>query len=288
MGQISMNASIFDCRPVGPTVLRQTTSGDLQSIRHQGGNFFVDHGAELGLVIVLSHKHLTTWQADGKKLRAPGKIGHVTVMPPGTPTRVIIEGPCTALRLRISWERVTRWLAEDSDIPPERVIFRPTGLSEAPRLARLLLQAMAADPGEEEVALRAVTLEMFATYSTNAFDAQSEPMRRGGLAPAKLRRVEDMIQADPQNTVSVADLASEIGISPFHFARKFKRVTGETPYHYILRHRVIRALDMLQDRAMSVESVALRAGFRHGSHLARHMRRMTGLTPSSYRGEVLP
>ena len=59
------------------------------------------------------------------------------------------------------------------------------------------------------------------------------------------------------------------------------------PVHqYILRRRVERAKLLLQDRSLSIAQVAFATGFAHQSHLARHMRKILGMTPAVVRART--
>ncbi len=100
--------------------------------------------------------------------------------------------------------------------------------------------------------------------------------------------MEDRIEADLAVAMSLATLAAEAGMSVFHFAREFRRTIGLTPYEYVLQRRLARAMDLLGRQELSVVRIAAETGFAHSSHLSRHMRRLTGLSPASFRREVLP
>ena len=45
--------------------------------------------------------------------------------------------------------------------------------------------------------------------------------------------------------------ADAAGLSPFHFAREFKRTTGTTPHQYLIKFRVERAKALLGVRTLS-------------------------------------
>ena len=69
-------------------------------------------------------------------------------------------------------------------------------------------------------------------------------------------------------------------VSVFHFARQFRGAVGETPHRYVIRLRVERAKDLLRDGRLSPAQVAV--GFADQSHLRRHFKRLTGLTPRQF------
>jgi AraC-like DNA-binding protein len=77
-------------------------------------------------------------------------------------------------------------------------------------------------------------------------------------------------------------MAREVGMSPFHFARTFSELTGQSPHQYLLKLRLRHAATMLRDGA-SVTQSALDSGFENLSHFSRTFRRRFGVSPSSYR-----
>jgi transcriptional regulator GlxA family with amidase domain len=74
-------------------------------------------------------------------------------------------------------------------------------------------------------------------------------------------------------------------LSTHHFARAFKQTVGMPPHGYVLQRRIERAQHMLVSTQLPLSEIALSAGFSDQSHLARHFRRMTGLSPSLVRLE---
>ena len=83
--------------------------------------------------------------------------------------------------------------------------------------------------------------------------------------------------------VSVADLARMSAMSPRTFARRFRSVTGTTPYRWVVRQRVLLAQRLLESTDDPVELVAQRAGFGSAAALRQHFQRELRCSPTSYR-----
>jgi AraC family transcriptional regulator len=98
-----------------------------------------------------------------------------------------------------------------------------------------------------------------------------------------LRRSVEFMQAHLEGDLRLSDIACEVGLSGSHFLRSFRESTGKTPHQFLLHLRVERAQTLMRDRRASLTEVALASGFADRHHLARVFRRITRVTPSSYR-----
>lgn len=99
------------------------------------------------------------------------------------------------------------------------------------------------------------------------------------LEPQLLKNVLDYIRGNVSQALSLGDIATVIGFSPYHFARAFKATTGISPYQYVLRCRVEFAQQLLQDKERSLAEVAMEAGFSNQSHMTTVFRRVLQITP---------
>lgn len=96
-------------------------------------------------------------------------------------------------------------------------------------------------------------------------------------------RIARYVRERMGETISVADLAKEAGLSESHFAHAFRASTGMTPHGFITSLRLRHARDLLLDDENSIGRVARDCGFRDASHFSRVFRRHTGVTPRAYR-----
>jgi AraC-like DNA-binding protein len=119
----------------------------------------------------------------------------------------------------------------------------------------------------------------------NAPIAESLPPNRGGLSPARTHRICQYINSNLDQNISLEALAEMAGLSTHHFARAFKQTVGLPPHGYVLQRRIEHAQKMLRNTDLPMSEIALSAGFSDQSHLARHFRRITGMSPSVVRWE---
>ena len=80
----------------------------------------------------------------------------------------------------------------------------------------------------------------------------------------------------------LGELARAAGLSPYHFHRIFKLVTGVTPKGYAIAHRARRVRDGLP-RSGSVTEAIYDAGFNSNGRFYAAADRMLGMKPSDYR-----
>lgn len=101
-------------------------------------------------------------------------------------------------------------------------------------------------------------------------------------SPVSLARVRDMIDTDPAQPFSLAQLAHAAGLSRFQLHRGFLRAFGVAPHGYILHRRVALARRLLKAGTAPAQT-ALAAGFCDQSHLNRAFARQFGVSPGRYR-----
>ena len=78
-------------------------------------------------------------------------------------------------------------------------------------------------------------------------------------------------------------LAAASYLSPFHFARLFKKLTGASPHNYLAGIRAARAQLLLAETDLSVTEIGTRVGYLSGSHFTKAFRIATGTTPREFR-----
>lgn len=131
--------------------------------------------------------------------------------------------------------------------------------------------------GGEELAFRmaAAALTSFSVRPTYPANAPAEEKR----IAAVLRNLDEEI-AEP---LSLARLAGAAGMSRYYFLRTFKRVTGQTPWRFILSRRLALVARNLAMRRGTVLDAAVASGFNDLSEFTRQFRRHFGVTPGLYR-----
>src|SRR6201987_1684230 len=112
-------------------------------------------------------------------------------------------------------------------------------------------------------------------------------MYRGGLGSARLRRIKELVHSKMEDDLSLEDMAQSVGLSTAHFARMFRKSTGETPHQFVLRQRLERGKAMLRAPDARVLDVAVACGFKTQQHFAQVFRDVLGLSPTQYRQDLV-
>ena len=118
-----------------------------------------------------------------------------------------------------------------------------------------------------------------------AGENRSVQQLRGGLGPARLRTIKELVHDKMEDELSLLEMAQAVDLSPTHFLRMFRKSTGETPHQFVLRNKIERAKEMLGAPEARVLDVAVACGFKTQQHFARVFRRLCGTSPREYRLE---
>ncbi len=104
--------------------------------------------------------------------------------------------------------------------------------------------------------------------------------------PASERLVcqaEQLLEERFATSISITEIAEEIGISPSHLRAQFVRLRGQTPMTYLHTLRVQQALRLIRNSTLTLEVIAGFCGYDSASHLSRHIKRATGMRPGAFR-----
>ncbi|VVN85337.1 AraC family transcriptional regulator [Pseudomonas fluorescens] len=95
-------------------------------------------------------------------------------------------------------------------------------------------------------------------------------------------QAKELLQSQLAAPPSLEELATAVNLSPFHFARVFRRATGMPPHTWLMQQRIARARALLRDGCLPLE-VATQLGFADQSHLSRQFKQVYGVGPGAYR-----
>jgi AraC-like DNA-binding protein len=179
-------------------------------------------------------------------------------------------------------------------IPPKSIVtFTRDHLSGDERLDALLAEFVAELGAEEpgkEIVMRALVeqtlVHLLRIYSTPRLSEELE-LSRVGLVDRRIRRSIELMHTQLDQDLSLKALAAASYLSPFHFARLFKKLTGASPHNYLAAIRATKAQLLLAETELSITEVGARVGYLSGSHFTKAFRTATGATPREFRKSVV-
>lgn len=173
------------------------------------------------------------------------------------------------------------------------VSFRTSIVKSDERLSRLALDLSAElvqeEAGQEMVI--AALMEQLAVHllrhHSNVRRSEELELSRVGLVDRRIRRAIELMHAHLDRELPLEEIAAAAYLSPFHFARLFKKLTGASPHAYLATLRATHAQTLLAETDLSISQVSARVGYSSPSHFTKAFRQATGLTPRAFRKAVV-
>ncbi len=95
--------------------------------------------------------------------------------------------------------------------------------------------------------------------------------------------VMDYISDNYERSISIEEIASNIGYSKYYLCRTFKELTNQTIIEYINRLKCSKAIDDLKSGKYTVYETANKYGFENFSYFSEIFRKYTGSSPSFFK-----
>jgi AraC-like DNA-binding protein len=167
-------------------------------------------------------------------------------------------------------------IAHDAGVAPRFARNRLPPLRPLASLTARARLALAKSDAVEEVAIELAGAALGLAGRTR--HATSATQHHGRLT--EVLRHMAAHSAAPHTTSGLAQMAR---LSPYHFLRTFRTVTGVTPHQWLLRARLRDAAEQLATTKTPVTNVALDVGFDDLSNFTRSFRAEFGASPRQYR-----
>jgi AraC-like DNA-binding protein len=160
-----------------------------------------------------------------------------------------------------------------------RLPFKAAALPPSPRVMALLRTLE--EEGTEGFALEEAALAIVAAVRRSLDDIDADgPVDR---QDERARAAAQLMDAQGTQALALDELARVAGLSEFHLLRVFRRSIGITPHQYLMRVRLLRAIELLRDTALPITRIAYDAGWEDLSNFNRAFRRELGCSPREFR-----
>lgn len=177
--------------------------------------------------------------------------------------------------------------------PKSTVVFKTGPLTHDQKLAGVFAEFVAEltseKPGQEIVLHALVEQLMVHVLRSYAQPRRSDELElsRVGLVDRRIRRSVELMNTQLDQDLTLKELAAASYLSPFHFARLFKKLTGATPHNYLAGIRAARAQTLLAETELSITEIGARVGYLSASHFTKAFRLATGTTPREFRKSLI-
>ena len=117
----------------------------------------------------------------------------------------------------------------------------------------------------------------------------SSVQMRGLDNDAELDQINAIVNRITENvaqSLTAAELASDLGMSESRFSRFFRRATGNTYTDFVNRVRINRACQLLMNSDRYIGSISYEVGFKNVANFNRRFLQIKGLTPSEFRKQA--
>lgn len=216
--------------------------------------------------------------------------GAALLSAPGDDVSATFTGAAEFVLVRLSPVFVTDCAARAGLARAETfVTFRERAVAGDARLARLardLAEELREEAAGQELVVGALVeqalVQVLRRYANLRRSAHLE-LSRAGLVDRRIRLAVELMHAHMHRDLALEEIAAAAHLSPFHFARLFKKLTGAAPHAYLASLRAARAQALLAETDLPVTEVGARVGYMSSSHFARAFRQATGLSPRAYR-----
>ncbi len=111
-------------------------------------------------------------------------------------------------------------------------------------------------------------------------------VRQKNAEPAIIVKAKQFISENYSESISLEQVAKAVNTSSFYFCKMFKRITGLNFTEYVSRVRIERAKNLLLNPNLRISEIAFDVGFQSLTHFNRVFRKLVGLSPSNYRGQL--
>jgi AraC family transcriptional regulator len=216
-------------------------------------------------------------------------IGGLFILPAGQEFSVELRESLSTIHLYVRSELVGEAASELCRGDPDSVeILAQLGaqdgvIEQAAHSACQFMREQVYSNWAADSVARTLAIQLIRKYSSARLLTEAPAV---GLPDSKLRQVKAYIEENLEHNLNLSMLSGVAVLSPIHFARQFKRSTGQSPYQYLLNARIEAAKRLLRSQ-LPIAEIAFRCGFSHQEHLTRTFRKLAGTTPAAYRREML-
>lgn len=144
-----------------------------------------------------------------------------------------------------------------------------------------IMQLLSESDMQFEVKASNIIVNMLTEIILTTADNQFSSSQR--INSLDMNVIIDFVENNYSDNISLEDMAVTVCSSKYHFCRNFKKITGYSPYEYLVKYRINKAKSILEQTDMPIGEIAITVGFESTSNFIQTFKRLEGLTPLKYR-----
>ncbi len=242
------------------------------------------------LVLLLQPNYRQMIRFAGQEFNGAGQTNTFFLLPTDIGAEFSWESEDRVIFFDISPNALRQMAVQTDCLDPDHIELMPLVWAQDDQIARFsqcfFHEIHTGGPGEHlyrESLFTGLAIHLLRRYCTQPVKL---PAYDGGLSKQRLRRALAVIHDSLDQSLSLATIAAEVGLDRYYFSRLFRQSMGVSPYQYVLQQRVEKAKQLLQNSDRSIAEISMDCGFANPSHLARHFRKVIGVSPKAYRQQA--
>lgn len=105
--------------------------------------------------------------------------------------------------------------------------------------------------------------------------------------PDPIQKATIFINKNYSDQLTLDDIVEVSGLSKYHFSRMFHETVHSTPIQYLTKVRINKSIELLKNKALTIEHIAAQVGFSNGNYFNKVFRAALGMSPGKYRTNKL-
>jgi len=130
------------------------------------------------------------------------------------------------------------------------------------------------------IKLLSIFAQQLSTLSNQVF-IQSENTKSPGIVKAQA-----YIESHQQEKLTLRQVATAAGMSPFYFCKEFGKEVGITFTDYVARVRIEKSKSLLLNPNLRISEIAFEVGFQSLTHFNRVFKKLMNESPTDYRDKL--
>lgn len=253
--------------------------------------FYPDNVYTKDFYLALGLESHLDWEViqNDKQLSLITQPGDIWLTPPNTPFTHKVDEPCYFIILTIDPE--TLYNNFQGNLPQREIEFlKSYNVSDA-NLKNIieLFYFEVINKGRNGLTYFNNLIKTFSTYFiknySNYYQNIIDSKQVNKISENDLYRLEEFIKENIEQRITIDDLAEKVNMSKFYFLKEFKKIKQITPYQYILKFKMEKAIDLLMRTDLPLTSIAYNLDFSDQSHFNNTFKRFYGKSPNKYRLE---